>query len=176
MKSRALGVLLLFTLIVAPVLAHFGSVVAAGIENPTCELLRSSVYRLDFITLPGTGPIEVFASSRPDQIDSPKLLTIRRTPAEVSVPDIPGRVYFHLKPAAGTTRVVSIRRLPLEGAKNFRDLGGYRASDGRYIRWGLVYRSNHLVNLTAKDSEYLNRLEIRLVCDVRSDDERARAP
>jgi protein-tyrosine phosphatase len=47
------------------------------------------------------------------------------------------------------------------------------------VRWGLVYRSNHLVNLTARDSEYseyLNRLGIRLVCDVRSDGERARAP
>jgi protein-tyrosine phosphatase len=44
------------------------------------------------------------------------------------------------------------------------------------MRWGLVYRSNHLVNLTAKDSEYLNSLGIRLVCDVRSDGERARAP
>ena len=39
-----------------------------------------------------------------------------------------------------------------------------------------VYRSNHLVNLTAKDSEYLGGWGIRLVCDVRSDGERARAP
>jgi protein-tyrosine phosphatase len=177
MKSRLPGVILLFTLIVAPVLPHFASVVVAGIENATCELIRPSVYRIDFHAFPETGPVEVFASARPDQIDSPKpLLTIRKTPAEVSVPDLPGRVYFHLKPAAGSARVVSVRRLPLEGAKNFRDLGGYRTSDGRYVRWGLVYRSNHLVHLTAKDSNYLNRLGIRLVCDVRSDGERARAP
>ena len=177
MKSRLRGVPLLFTLIVAPVLAHFGSVVVASIENPTCELIRPNVYRLNFHVLPENGPVEVFASSRPDQLDSPKpLLTIHKTPAEVSVPDLPGRVYFHLKPAAGSARVVSVRRLPLEGAKNFRDLGGYRASDGRYVRWGMVYRSNHLVNLTPRDSDYLNRLGIRLVCDVRSDGERARAP
>jgi protein-tyrosine phosphatase len=177
MKSRLPGILLQFTVIVAPVLPHFGSVVVAGIENPTCELIRPSVYRLNFHVLPGTGPVEVFASSRPDQIDSPKpLLTIHETPAEVSVPDLPGRVYFHLKPAAGSGRVVSVRRLPLEGAKNFRDLGGYRTSDDRYVRWGMVYRSNHLLNLTAKDSDYLHRLGIRLVCDVRSDGERARAP
>jgi protein-tyrosine phosphatase len=177
MKSRLRGVPLLFTLIVAPVLAHFGSVVVASIESPTCELIRPNVYRLNFHVLPETGPVEVFASSRPDQLDSPKpLLTIYKTPAEVSVPDLPGRVYFHLKPAAGPARVVSVRRLPLEGAKNFRDLGGYRASDGRYVRWGMVYRSNHLVNLTPRDSDYLNRLGIRLVCDVRSDGERARAP
>jgi protein-tyrosine phosphatase len=177
MKSRLPGALLLFTLIAVLVLPHFGSVVVVGIENPTCELIRPSVYLLDFHALPETGPVEVFASSRPDQIDSTKpLITIHKTPAEVSVTDLPGRVYFHLKPAAGSSRVVSVRRLPLEGAKNFRDLGGYRTSDGHYVRWGLVYRSNHLVNLTAKDSDYLNRLGIRLLCDVRSNGERARAP
>ena len=39
-----------------------------------------------------------------------------------------------------------------------------------------MYRSNHLVNLTARDSEYLSGLGIRLVCDIRSEGERARAP
>src|SRR6184192_2302589 len=133
-------------------LLAFSSAAGTGIENPTCEMAGPGVYRIDFQA-------------------SPSAMTV-----EVSVPDRSGRVYFHLKPAAGATRIVSIRRLPLEGAKNFRDLGGYRTSDGRYVRWGLVYRSNHLVNLTARDSEYLSSLEIRLVCDVRSEGERARAP
>ena len=158
-------------------LLALGSAPSAGIENPRCELIRPGIYRIDFQASPDAGAVEVFASSRPDRIDSDKpLTTIRKTPAEVPVTGRPGRIYFHLKPATGAARVVSIRRLPLEGAKNFRDLGGYRASDGRYVRWGLVYRSNHLVNLTARDSEYLNTLGIRLVCDVRSDGERARAP
>jgi protein-tyrosine phosphatase len=148
-----------------------------GIENPTCELIGPDVYRIDFQASPDTGPVQVLVSSSPDRIDSDKpVFTIRKTPAEVAVAGRSGRVYFHLKPASGITRVVSVRRLPLEGAKNFRDLGGYRTSNGRYVRWGLVYRSNHLVNLTAKDSEYLDGLGIRLVCDVRSDGERARAP
>lgn len=153
------------------------STTVSGIENPTCELISPGVYRLDFQASPQAGVVEVFASSRPDRVDSPKpVLTIRKTPAEVSIPGQTGRIYFHLKPASGPTRVVSIRRLPLDGAKNFRDLGGYRTFDGHYVRWGLVYRSNHLVNLTAKDLKYLNSLGIRLICDVRSDGERARAP
>lgn len=148
-----------------------------GIENATCEVVSPGVYRIDFQTSAESMPVEVFASSRPDSIDSARaILTIRKTPADVSVPERAGRVYFHLKPAAGATRVVSIRRLPLEGAKNFRDLGGYRTSDGSYVRWGLVYRSGHLVHLTARDSEYLSTLGIHLVCDVRSDGERSRAP
>ena len=168
---------LLLTMIASFSLLAAASTTKSGIENPTCEQISPGVYRLDYQAALDAGPVEVFASSRPDSIDSIKpVLTIRRTPANVSIPGQTGRIYFHLKSASGTTRVVSIRRLPLEGAKNFRDLGGYRTSDGHYVRWGLVNRSNHLVNLTAKDSEYLNGLKIRLVCDVRSDGERARAP
>lgn len=176
-KVRLLVAGLLITLCAALVLAEGGPAVAAGIENPTCELVRAGVYKIDFEASKDAGPVEVFASSRPDRIDSDRALaTIRNRPAEVSVTGSSGRIYFHLKPKSGATRVVSIRRLPLEGARNFRDLGGYRTSDGRYVRWGLVYRANHLVNLTPGDSEYLNGLGIRLLCDFRSDSERARAP
>ena len=150
---------------------------ATGIENPTCELIGPGLYRIDYQASADAGAVEVFASTRPDRVDSAKaLLTIRHAPSNVAVPPGSGRVYFHLKPAYGATRVVSIRKLPLEGAVNFRDLGGYPASDGRYVRWGLIYRSNHLANLTAKDYEYLKSLGIRLVCDVRTEGERLRSP
>jgi protein-tyrosine phosphatase len=148
-----------------------------GIEDPTCEPVSPGVYRIAYQASPHTGPVRVFASSRPDHIDSPKpLLTIRKPPADVSVPEHSGRIYFQLQPASGPTRVVSVRRVPLEGAKNFRDLGGYRAADGRYVRWGLVYRSNYLANLTPKDYEYVQSLRIRLICDVRAEPERMRSP
>jgi protein-tyrosine phosphatase len=177
MKLHLLGPIILLASGIVLVPPNVGSAASAGIENPTCELIRPGTYLIDFQAPPETMPVDVFASSSPDRIDSEKpVFTIRSTPAEVPVTGRNGRVYFHLKPASGMTRVVSIRRLPLEGAKNFRDLGGYRTSDGRYVRWGQIYRSNHLANLTAKDSEYLNSLGIRLVCDVRSDGERARAP
>ena len=34
------------------------------------------------------------------------------------------------------------RRITLERAFNFRDLGGYAATDGRTVRWGLLYRAD----------------------------------
>ncbi len=169
--------LFLLTISLALVLPIVSSLVATGIENPTCELVGPGVYRIDYQASPDAGTVEVLASSRPDRIDSEiPLLAIQKAPADVQVPGRSGRVYFHLKPKSGATRVVATRSLPLEGAKNFRDLGGYRTSDGRYVRWGLVYRSGYLANLTPKDSEYLNTLGIRLVCDVRADGERMRAP
>jgi protein-tyrosine phosphatase len=154
-----------------------GTAVAAGVENPTCERVGPDRYRIDYQATPDTGAVEVFASSRADRIDSPQaVLTIRQPPAEISLPGRTGRVYFHLKPVSGPARVVSIRRLPLEGAVNFRDLGGYRTSDGRYVRWGLVYRSNDLAGVTVTDYQYLGSLGIRLVCDVRTESERTRSP
>lgn len=68
------------------------------------------------------------------------------------------------------------RVLPLQGGQNFRDLGGYRTSDGRTVRWGLLYRSGSMHFLTPSDYAYLDRLGIRTVCDFRSADERAAEP
>ena len=86
------------------------------------------------------------------------------------------RPYFELVPDAGAPLVVAERLLPLEGAHNFRDLGGYPTEDGRRVRWGLLYRSDHLGNLTDDDLAYLEHLHIRTVCDFRGADERERDP
>ncbi len=69
-----------------------------------------------------------------------------------------------------------VRRLPLDGAPNFRDIGGYATADGRHVRWGQVYRSGQLSQLTVKDYEYLARRGISTVCDFRRDDERRSDP
>ncbi|MBM3484558.1 MAG: tyrosine-protein phosphatase [Alphaproteobacteria bacterium] len=68
------------------------------------------------------------------------------------------------------------RRIPLEGAANFRDLGGYPTADGRRLRWGKVFRSDVLSALTMSDQETIRSLGVRLVCDLRHGGERKRAP
>ena len=69
-----------------------------------------------------------------------------------------------------------IRRLELEGAHNFRDLGGYPTRDGGRTRWGLVYRADGLDRLTEADLLLFGTLGIGTVFDLRRDDERHRAP
>lgn len=68
------------------------------------------------------------------------------------------------------------RVLELEGGVNFRDLGGYRTSDGRMVKWEMLYRSGSPVGLTESDMAELSRRGIRSVCDLRSSDERAAQP
>lgn len=150
---------------------------AAGIEQATCVETAPGSYRIEFQASTGSGPVAVFASSRADRIDtSDPLVKAASSPVEVHSGDGSRRTYFHLKPASGPTRVVATRRLPLQGASNFRDLGGYRAADGRYTRWGLMFRSGNLAKLTEMDLAYLSPLGIRLVCDFRMDFERKTAP
>ncbi|WP_439375154.1 tyrosine-protein phosphatase [Bradyrhizobium sp. DASA03120] len=65
------------------------------------------------------------------------------------------------------------RHLALQGASNFRDLGGYRTADGRTTRWRHIFRSNHLGQLTAADVEIVRALGIRSAFDFRGVEERA---
>lgn len=58
--------------------------------------------------------------------------------------------------------------MKLEGAPNFRDLGGITSRDGRVVRPGRLFRSEHLAGLTDADLEQLRRADIRLICDLRN--------
>lgn len=68
------------------------------------------------------------------------------------------------------------RLLPVEGAHNLRDLGGYAAQDGRRLKWGVLYRSDALADLSDDDLAYLERLGLRRWIDFRSDLEVERDP
>lgn len=68
------------------------------------------------------------------------------------------------------------RRLPFAGAKNFRDLGGYRTADGRTVRWNVLYRSDALHKLTDDDQRYLAALMLELVIDFRAGHEKKQEP
>lgn len=72
---------------------------------------------------------------------------------------------------------VSFQRiLPLEGGCNLRDLGGYRTSDGRRIRQGVLFRSGVMSYFTPNDHAQLSALKVRTICDLRRADERAMEP
>src|SRR5262245_10828641 len=65
------------------------------------------------------------------------------------------------------------RLVMLEGASNFRDLGGYVGRDGRPLRWRRVFRSDHLGHLTEADRSVLESLQLRRAFDFRGSEERA---
>ncbi|MFE5772978.1 tyrosine-protein phosphatase [Streptomyces sp. NPDC056485] len=61
----------------------------------------------------------------------------------------------------------TIRQIPLQGAVNVRDLGGYRTWTGGRVRQGLVYRSDALGKLTPADITALSGLGLTKAVDFR---------
>jgi protein-tyrosine phosphatase len=61
------------------------------------------------------------------------------------------------------------RHVALEGQPNFRDIGGYKTSDGKTVKSGQVYRSGELPRLTDDDVSKLQELGIKTVVNFLTD-------
>ena len=70
-----------------------------------------------------------------------------------------------------SSQIGSERQIELAGQKNFRDLGGYEAADGRHVKWRHLYRSGELSELSTADVARLADLGIRTVVDLRAETE-----
>jgi len=62
---------------------------------------------------------------------------------------------------------LSRRHIPLHGATNFRDLGGYVGHEGRPLKWRKIFRSDHLAALNPQDLAQLKTLAISRSFDFR---------
>ncbi|UCU99060.1 tyrosine-protein phosphatase [Acidovorax radicis] len=65
------------------------------------------------------------------------------------------------------------RSLPLAGASNFRDLGGYIGLGGQRVKWRRIFRSDHLAGLTPEDQALLAELGVARAVDFRGKAESA---
>jgi protein-tyrosine phosphatase len=152
-----------------------GLALAASVLEGRVTRLDLNRLRLDWV---GTkGPVLVMASSDPDApalLMRPMKIGLGAKSAEFELPTSP-RPYFLITSGSDQVRVAE-RLLPLQGGRNFRDLGGYRTTTGQQVRWGQIYRSGVMTSLTASDFAYLRRLGVSVICDFRSPQERAAEP
>jgi protein-tyrosine phosphatase len=107
--------------------------------------------------------------------DAPLLWQHGQAPLVIAAPATPTyyACYFdsESQPYMAAERIIG-----LEGGFNFRDIGGYPTSDGRFTKWGQIYRAGQLSALTEADLGKLAALNINLVCDLRTAPERADQP
>ena len=158
------------------ILLAAASVAQADVVNLKCRQTGADEYQLTYNFTGETRSVTIAAGSDPSNASTSTPLTETMKNSITLHAGKPGeRVYFFLKANTGERHEVSIRHLPLEGTPNFRDLGGYQTTDGRYVRWGLLYRSGVLTYLTPADYNYLGNLGIRVVCDFRTKQENADA-
>ncbi|MFZ4455083.1 MAG: tyrosine-protein phosphatase [Bacteroidales bacterium] len=121
------------------------------------------------------GAVEIFASSTPDifNLNSP-ILTANIADHVVLVPRLSdSRKYFMLSFDKKEQIYVTNRKLNIPGVFNLRDIGGYQNEDGETIKWGKVYRSGSLAEITKNGKDRLDRLNINTLVDLRTTEEKA---
>ncbi|SFF19465.1 protein-tyrosine phosphatase [Paenibacillus catalpae] len=75
-----------------------------------------------------------------------------------------------------TNQLMPASLLPLQGAFNFRDMGGQQAADGRSVKKGLLFRAAELTGLTPGDHLLLEAYNLKHVFDYRNRGEAEQKP
>ena len=83
--------------------------------------------------------------------------------------------WIRLVPSQGAALVLTVRDLGLASDPNLRDIGGYRTTDGQWVKMGVVYRSQAL-SLSATDLATVDQLGITADYDLRTPAEIAASP
>lgn len=68
------------------------------------------------------------------------------------------------------------RKLSMDGSYNTRELGGYKTADGKSVKWGVLFRSDKLSDISLEDQKYLKNLGIQRIVDFRSKAEKTEDP
>jgi len=139
-----------------------------------CHVERTAAqdYLVHWHSLHPGQKVSVYMSEDPEhfyqhrELENPVVETTAEQ-AVVANPDQGVRHYFYLLSEHGEGVVLAERELSLQGAKNFRDLGGYSTQEGARLKWGKLYRSSKLSTLTEEDMNRVRRLGLTLVCDFR---------
>jgi protein-tyrosine phosphatase len=123
-------------------------------------------------------PFAIFRGDSPDTIvmDKPLAQVTRTCSVVLSGLATDRPHFFKIAGRNGAGVIAGERRLPVEGAPNLRDMGGYETENGQRVKWGQVFRSGTLGRLTAGGIALLKRLGIRLVCDFRTEAEARKFP
>lgn len=113
----------------------------------------------------GTNPDKIAWKSRPQTLKDSLVFEV--SPTE--------RLFFGAVYKKDTV-IFSERRLWVENAPNFRDLGGVKTNDGKTVAWGKLFRCGDMGKLSANDLTVLKKENIRNVIDFRNEQEVKQSP
>ncbi|HET8711366.1 MAG TPA: tyrosine-protein phosphatase [Spongiibacteraceae bacterium] len=145
-------------------------------EEFELERLSERDYRLHWQPRADLRIVAIDAGGTPDVLIASALVDNNAGRADIAELAPAARHFFRVRFDNGAQIMLAERRLVLEGTPNFRDFGGYTTRDNRRVRWGKLYRSGQLNELTDRDLDITADLDIGLVCDFRELQESARSP
>jgi len=164
-------------LLVASIACHAA---ATGSWAPACDETRKGQYTFEKLGGSAQRPVRIYLCPEIKCASKSEFAAVPQDSYSAPMPAGLARPYFlverHTESGRTENRVIGARRLALEGAYNFRDLGGMRTTNGKTVQWGQVFRSDTLTHLTSADYTRVNAMGISLVCDLRTRQERKTDP
>ncbi|MGY3778676.1 tyrosine-protein phosphatase [Isobaculum melis] len=142
------------------------------------ELIKNGhQYTLIDEAIKSTDQVEIYAYHLPTfQLEQMiKVGSFTGSPVTFEMTDQPSRIYVTYV-FAGQKKMISTRNLSLDGTFNTRDLGGYLGYEGRPVKWGVLFRSDALHQVSPQDLATLKALPLKTVVDFRSHNECEKAP
>jgi protein-tyrosine phosphatase len=135
-----------------------------AVRAASVERLANGELRVTWSASPESEEVVVYSGTDPSAIAHSAPVGTGGPDGSVTVAGLdPARRYYFAVVAGGSELITAERRVPLAGAVNFRDLGGYATSNGRHTRWGRVFRSDELNRLTDADLTTFSSLDLKLV-------------
>lgn len=128
--------------------------------------IREGNYVIRWQVNPGMkGDVEIYASN--DAVNYPvKPFAVESIGKEVATyqyqtdDGMYAQQFFLLVFAGREMRVVAHREVPTIGVTNLRDFGGYMTTDGEQVKWGQLYRSGTLAEITPHDSAVIESVGV----------------
>lgn len=120
------------------------------------------------------GKVRIFASTNPERIPEKTLVAstnISDQRITIVTSDPTERFYYKLVFNNQYKKVVGSRNVNIPGIQNFRDIGGLSAPKKRETKWGMLYRSGEIDELTYSAHRELKNMGIKTIIDLRSESE-----
>ncbi len=140
------------------------------------EITRDKNTKAASIRIDTDGRWKLYAGPKVESIDFSKPVLEKQGKGDFAIP-VPDSVrsYFQLVTDGGKA-ILAENHLPMTGGFNFRDLGGIKTKDGHFVKWGKIFRSDDLHNLTDADLNYLASIPLISIVDFRSESEVSQLP
>lgn len=143
---------------------------------PVAKIIRDKETKKATLSMDLDETWKLYVGNSVETIDTSKPFLEGKGRGEFPLDLDPGTRYYFLLVAQSGQSILSDKLLPMAGGFNFRDMGGIRTQDGKYVKWGKVFRTDDLHNLTDADLQYLAGIPIVTVVDFRAESEIAEAP
>ncbi|MDR3118677.1 MAG: tyrosine-protein phosphatase [Mediterranea sp.] len=125
------------------------------------------------------GKVKIYASTDPADIpEKNPVLTadISEQRVTIVISDPTQRYYYKMVFDNRYRMVTASRNSVIPNIQNFRDIGGYTATKGKQVRWGMLYRSAQIEGFSGSTLKELKNIGIKTVIDLRTAEETAKTP